>query len=243
MKIIIPGPCAAESKEQIRASINEAKKRKIKFLRVPLWKPRTKPGFDGMGEKGIELLLEAKKAKIIPATEVMTPDHVRVVLASVPDSEIIFWLGARNQNHFTQKEIANLISENKKAILIIKNQPWPSEDHWLGIVEHIRETKIKDKNIILCHRGFFPPEKNPRNYRNLPDCKMAMSVKKRVNLPMLFDPSHIGGSVSNVFEVIKECKRHSFDGMMIEVHPNPSRATTDKKQQLSWSDFDSIRNI
>ncbi len=238
MKIIIAGPCAAESKKQIQLSIREARKRKIKFLRAPLWKPRTKPGFDGIKEKGINLLLEIKKAGIIPATEVITPEHAETVINALPNSKIVLWLGARNQNHFVQKKIARIVSKNKNAFLLVKNQAWPNEEHWLGVVEHIRETEIKKENIILCHRGFFPSADNPNNYRNLPDYEMALKVKKKTNLPMLIDPSHIGGSVTNVFKTVREIKKYSFDGVMIEVHPKPSHALTDKNQQLSWNDFD-----
>lgn len=238
--IIIAGPCAVESEEQVKNSIKEAKKRKVDFLRAPLWKPRTKPGFDGIGEKGLEVFQEIKKEGLVPATEVMTPQHAEIIINAVPDAEVLLWIGARNQNHFLQKEIAYIAAKNKKATLLIKNQPWPNEEHSLGVIEHIKETGIKESNILLCHRGFFPVTKNPKNYRNLPDFEMAARLKQKTGFPMLIDPSHIGGSVSNVFEVIKEVKEYEFDGLMIEVHPTPADALTDKNQQLSWEVFDSL---
>ncbi len=76
--------------------------------------------------------------------------------------------------------------------------------------------------------------------RNLPDFEMAMKIKEITGLPMVVDPSHIGGSVDNVFRVIKEAKQYDFDGMMIEVHPEPKNAKTDAKQQLGFSQFDRL---
>jgi len=238
--MIIAGPCAVESEKQLERSIKEAKKRKIDFLRTPLWKPRTKPGFDGVGEKGLRFLRKVKSEGLSPATEVITPEHAKIVIDTIPDSEVLLWIGARNQNHFVQKEIARIVAKNKKAILLIKNQPWPSKDHFLGVVAHIRETEFEDERLLLCHRGFFPVGNNRDNYRNIPDYEMAMEVKSEIGLPMLIDPSHIGGNTTNVKEVIKSASSYNFDGIMVEVHPNPPGALTDKNQQLSWEQFDSM---
>src|SRR5258708_16914171 len=101
--ILIAGPCAAESKEQILLSIIEGKKRHIDFLRVSLWKPRTKPGFDGIKENGISLLALAAEHGINPATEVLLPEHVDKILKEVlpinKTVRVLLWIGARNQNH------------------------------------------------------------------------------------------------------------------------------------------------
>lgn len=237
-KIIIAGPCAAESEKQIVNSLSEAEKRNIWASRISLWKPRTKPGFDGLKEKGIYLFHEAEKRGIVPATEVMERDNVRSILKKFPNLETIFWIGSRNQNHFLQKEIANEVSKNKKAYLLIKNQPWESKEHWLGIIKHIKNTKMNYEKIILCHRGFFS---STGDFRNVPNFEMAMEIKEETKLPMIIDPSHIGGKRSNVIKVIEKSRRYDFDGMMVEVHPNPKTAYTDKDQQLSWSEFDSIR--
>jgi 3-deoxy-D-arabino-heptulosonate 7-phosphate (DAHP) synthase len=242
MKRIIAGPCAAESKEQIQKTINDAQKRNLWGVRISLWKPRTEPGFDGLKEEGISLFGYAIKKGIVPATEVVSEENVKEILKIFPDSEILFWIGSRNQNHFLQREIAKEVSKNKKAFLLVKNQPWEDKKHWLGIIKHIKGAGINHEKIILCHRGFFS-SKNINGFRNVPNYKMAMEIKKETGLPVIIDPSHIGGSVENIFKVVENTRNYNFDGMMIEVHPNPKKAVTDAMQQLSWEEFDYVMRI
>src|SRR3990167_10655861 len=101
--IIIAGPCAAESREQVLIAIDNAKERTVDFVRISLWKPRTKPGFDGLGKKGIPLLIEAVKMGLNPATEVLTPKHTKAVIKAVlptlkKNGKLMLWIGSRNQN-------------------------------------------------------------------------------------------------------------------------------------------------
>lgn len=242
--IIIAGPCAAESMEQISICIKEAKKRKVNFMRMSLWKPRTKPGFDGLREKGIDLLVQAAKLGVNPATEVLIPEHAKTVMEAVfnkvPGIKLLLWIGSRNQNHYVQKEIARVVARDKRAILMVKNQPWLSEDHWEGIIGHVLDGGISKEQVILCHRGFTPNGVNPFGYRNVPEYSMAMRIKNKTGLPMVFDPSHTGGSVPNVLRVAKEAVKYAFDGVMVEVHHSPKDALTDAKQQLTWSEFDTL---
>lgn len=242
-KIIIAGPCAAESEEQISIAIKEAKKRQIDFLRINLWKPRTKPGFEGLGESGIPLLAKAARSGVNPALEVMMPEHAKKVLdALLPvlgkKGRLLIWIGARNQNHFIQKEIARIASLDKRVFLLIKNQLWSSEDHWEGIIGHVLSGGIKRENVINCHRGFTPNGYNPTGLRNIPDFEMAMRIKEKTALPIVFDPSHSGGCVENVLNLGKEALQYQFDGILVEVHHNPQAALTDAKQQLTWEQFD-----
>lgn len=247
-QIIIAGPCAAESEEQIAMSIKEAKKRKIDFIRISLWKPRTKPGFAGVAEEGIHFLHMAAKAGVNPATEVIMPDHAQKVIDSVlwinRNIKLMVWIGARNQNHYIQQEIAAIAAKYPRVILMVKNQPWPSQEHWKGIIEHALHGGIENARLMVCHRGFAPdPANNPKGLRNIPDYKLAMKIKSETGLPMLFDPSHIGGSVDNVFKVARESARYPFDGIIVEVHPDPKNAKTDSRQQLTWEQFDMLREI
>lgn len=242
--IIIAGPCAAESKEQVLAAIEKAKKRHIDFMRISLWKPRTKPGFDGLGEKGIKLLIKAAQAGVNPGTEVLIPEHANLimnkVLSKVPNTKLLLWIGARNQNHYIQREIARIASKNNHVFLMVKNQPWISEDHWEGIIDHVLEGGISRNRLILCHRGFIPNGANPHGYRNVPEYSMAMRIKDKTDLPMIFDPSHTGGSVANVIKITQEAAKYDFNGLMVEVHHNPKNALTDAKQQLTWEEFDDL---
>ncbi len=242
--IIIAGPCAAESMEQIRLSIRQAKRRKVDFMRISLWKPRTKPGFDGLGEKGIDLLIEAAKSGINPATEVLIPEHAKIVMKkvfnAVPKTKLLLWIGSRNQNHYIQREIAGIAAKDKRVLLMVKNQPWVSEDHWEGIIGHVLDGGISKERLILCHRGFTPNGVNPHGYRNVPDFAMTRKIKEKTGLPMLFDPSHTGGSVEKVLQIAQDAHKENLDGLIIEVHPNPKIALTDAKQQLTWKQFDQL---
>ncbi len=240
--IIIAGPCAAESKEQILLSAKEAKKRNVDFMRISLWKPRTKPGFDGLGKSGISLLVEAVKMGVNPATEVLLPSHARAVMDAIlpvlKKGKLLLWIGSRNQNHLVQRQIAKVASKDERVILLVKNQPWADEKHWEGIIEHVLVGGMNKDRLILCHRGFTPNGHNPLGLRNVPDYEMSMRIKSKVNLPMIFDPSHTGGSVQNVLKLAQEASKHNFDGLIVEVHPDPTNALTDAKQQLTWEQFD-----
>ncbi|HVZ58831.1 MAG TPA: hypothetical protein VG935_03715 [Patescibacteria group bacterium] len=242
--LIIAGPCAAESELQINQSIAQAERRGVDFLRASLWKPRTKPGFEGLGETGLPLLAKIAQRGLNPATEVLTPEHAEKVIDTVlsvsKNGKVLIWIGARNQNHFLQQEIAKVAHKNSRVVLMVKNQPWPSLEHWEGIIEHILSTGFPKERLLLCHRGFAPFGDNPLGLRNIPDFEMAMDIKQKSGLRMLFDPSHIGGSVEKVLAVAYLSMQYDFDGMITEVHPDPQAAQTDAKQQLTWEQFDSV---
>lgn len=248
-QIIIAGPCAAESEEQIKITIVEAKKRGVDFIRINLWKPRTRPGFEGIGDEGLHFLQMAAKSGVNPGTEVIIPEHAQKVIDAVlpirKDIKVLIWIGARNQNHYIQQEIARIAARYyPQVLLMIKNQIWNSQEHWKGIIEHSLHGGIKESNLFVCHRGFAPdPSNNPQGLRNIPDYKLAMKIKSETALPMIFDPSHIGGSVKNVFKVTKQSAKYAFDGLIIEVHPDPKNAKTDSRQQVTWEQFDEIRRI
>ena len=153
----------------------------------------------------------------------------------------MLWIGARNQNHYIQREIARVAASDKRVLLMVKNQPWSNEDHWEGIVGHVLSGGIDKARVILCHRGFIPNGVNPFGYKNVPDYEMAMRIKHTSGLPMIFDPSHTGGTVDKVLQIMDEAMKHEFDGIIVEVHPDPTHALTDAKQQLTWKEFDQLR--
>lgn len=242
--IIIAGPCAAESEAQILLATKQAQKRKVDFLRVTLWKPRTKPGFDGLGKSGIPLLVKAVKMGVNPATEVLVPSHAKAVMKAVlpmlKNGKLLLWIGSRNQNHLIQQQIAKIASKDRRVYLLIKNQPWADEKHWEGIIEHVIAGGISKDRIILCHRGFTPTGHNPLGLRNMPEYEMSMRIKSKANIQMVFDPSHSGGSVENVLKLAHEASKHDFDGVIVEVHHDPKNALTDANQQLTWEQFDEL---
>ncbi len=251
-KIIIAGPCAAETREQVLKSAREAKKRGVKILRASLWKPRTEPGFEGVKEAGIPWLIEVAKMGLTPGTEVLNARNAKTVLSAiaknVENPSALIWIGARNQNHDEQVAIAKAVKKYPWARFMFKNQPWRHEKHWRGILKHVLSSKIGKDKIFLSHRGFDPGTDEPRDpklLRNYPDYKMAMRVKTEEDVDMIIDPSHMGGTVENVIKITKEAMRHkengiSFDGFIFEIHPNPTVAWTDAKQQLTWEQFDEL---
>ncbi|MDA0986693.1 MAG: hypothetical protein O3A55_03730 [Bacteroidetes bacterium] len=246
--IIISGPCAVESRNQIMSCALSLQERKIEIIRASLWKPRTKPSFDGVGENGIPWFSEITKLGLTAATEVLTPDHVSSLANGINNSEgnlknVLLWIGSRNQNHFIQQEIAKRILNEfpKEVKLLIKNQPWKEDEHWFGIVEYILNSGFGKDRIILCHRGFSHNDlTQTENFRNPPDFNLAMNVKLKTGLPMLIDPSHIGGTIENVFLAVNQSKVYDFDGLMVEVHSTPTEAKTDPEQQLSFAQFDKL---
>ncbi len=237
-RLIIAGPCAAESKEQIEQISADLHKLGVSAFRACLWKPRTKPGFDGVGiKKGGDWVDKVAKKGMIYATEVLLPNQAKQLIKNLvrknPNQKFIFWIGARNQNHLIQTAIAKVLKKEKQVYLMIKNQVWQDEKHWIGIFEHIIAAGFPKERVLICHRGFMPNGHNPRGLRNLPHFEMSLKVKKTTGVPMILDPSHIGGEANKVIEIIEESLPFNFDGYMIEVHPNPTKALTDAAQQLT----------
>ncbi len=244
-KIIIAGPCSAETESQILETAIKLKQIGVKIIRASLFKPRTNPGFEGVGLKGCLWLAKITKMNLIAATEILLPQQVKKVIEKIKKeggkiNNLLFWIGARNQNHLIQKQIAkNILKYAPSSVkLLIKNQPWPDEKHWLGIVNHILSVGFPKNRLILCHRGFA--DNPPPSFRNRPDYQMAKNLKKTTQIPLVIDPSHIGGTKDNVIKVIKETIPLDFNGYIIEVHPTPEKAKTDAKQQLSIEEFRKI---
>jgi len=245
--ILIAGPCSAENREQILFSLEQAQARNVDFVRISLWKPRTKPGFEGLKEEGIPLLVEAAQMGINPATEVLVAEQAQAVMDQVlpalgPNGKLMLWIGARNQNHYVQRGIAQVAAQDPRVHLMLKNQPWHSDSHWEGIVEHALEGGIARENLVLCHRGFTPDvhHPNPSGLRNVADSDLAMQVREKTQMPMLLDVSHIAGAADKIEEVAMEMLEHAYDGLVIEVHPNPRFAWTDAKQQITWDELDML---
>lgn len=241
-EIRVAGPCAAESKGQMLEAARALQNIGVDVVRGCWWKPRTQPGWDGVGKKAAPWGSEITRMGMTVATEVLQPEHVIKVIKGIEENggdpeRVMMWLGSRNQNDRVQKAIGRSLVRNapEQVKLLVKNQPWADEKHWIGIVKHLESVGLPPDRMIMVHRGFHPNgHDNPNGLRNIPDWEMVRRVKEQTGLPMLIDPSHIGGSVENVIGITLEASNTGlFDGFIIEAHPHPDTARTDAKQQLS----------
>jgi 3-deoxy-D-arabino-heptulosonate 7-phosphate (DAHP) synthase len=239
-KVIIAGPCALESRLQLQTCVRVLLQMGVTMIRASLWKPRTQPGWDGFGAAALPLLLEETLPHgVVPATEVLCAEHARQVVLALEQfgtgAQIIVWIGSRNQNHIEQRKISKILAACPHGVVLMyKNQMWDDESHWLGIHEHIVAEGFPIKQLMSCHRGFSPGKMdNPKGWRNVPDFEMAMRVKEKTGIPMLFDPSHIGGTRASVVDICTIAGEYNFDGYLIEMHTDPLNAKTDAHQQLS----------
>lgn len=236
---IIAGPCSAESEKQVMETAIRLKKTgKVDVMRAGIWKPRTRPNsFEGVGAKGLPWLKKAKEETGIPLTiEVANATHVYEALKFGVD---ILWLGARTTaNPFAVQEIANAI-EGADVSVLIKNPVNPDLELWIGAIERIYRAGIK--KIGLIHRGFSTYEKS--TYRNLPQWQIPIEMKSRLpEVPILNDPSHIGGDAALLFDISQKAMDLNFDGLMIESHANPKVALSDAKQQITPEELGTLLN-
>ena len=249
-KMVIAGPCALESRQQLRDCRQQLIPLGINVIRACLWKPRTQPGWEGLGTSSLDILLEETiPYGLMPATEILSVEHAAAVVKALDgfgdEGRILVWLGARNQNHIEQRRISQVLASSSKPIyFMFKNQMWDDERHWIGIYQHITSSGFPAERLLICHRGFSPGKlPNPQGYRNLPDFEMAMRVKEQTGLPMILDPSHIGGTRQNVWKTIQDALKFNFDGYLIEVHNQPDAAKTDAGQQLDVNEFKEVLSL
>ena len=237
--LLIAGPCSAESKAQVLRVAGEVADAGATIFRAGVWKPRTKPGgFEGVGSEALQWLAEAKEATgLRPATEIANARHLSEAIAAGIDC---LWLGARTSTDpFAVQEIADAISslpehKRKKLTVMVKNPVNPDLELWVGAIERIQLAGIRD--IVAIHRGFS--SYGPHLYRNEPMWAIPFELKRRLpSLPIVCDPSHIAGQADIVASVARHAVNMGFDGLMVEVHSDPSRALSDASQQLTPAAF------
>ena len=232
---IMAGPCSAESEEQVLSTAH-ALNGKIDLYRAGLWKPRTRPNsFEGIGAVGLSWLKRVKaETGMRVTTEVAKASHVDLALEFGID---VLWIGARTTtNPFSVQEIADAL-KGVDIPVIIKNPINPDLKLWLGAVERIQGAGIT--RLAAIHRGFsfF----NNKKYRNSP--MWQIPIEFRAHLPelmMICDVSHICGSRNNLLEVAQQAMDLSYEGLMIEVHPDPDLALSDAAQQITPTTFQAL---
>lgn len=226
------GPCSAESEEQVLQTAHALAGR-VGFMRAGLWKPRTRPGsFEGVGLKGLSWLDRARKETGLKiGTEVADPSHVEACLEFGMD---VLWVGARTStNPFSVQAIADAL-RGTDVIVFVKNPMSEDIGLWIGAIERLANAGLTKLGAI--HRGVSSSLE--MRYRNAPAWKMPIEFMRRMpDLPILCDPSHICGQTDLIPAVAQEAMDLLFDGLMVEVHPDPSTALSDAAQQLTPDQF------
>lgn len=215
--MVIAGPCSAETEEQVMSTAKQLADKGLKLFRAGIWKPRTKPGgFEGVGVDGLAWLKEVKKETgMYVSTEVATAKHVYECLKAGID---LLWVGARTTaNPFAVQEIADALKGVDIPVLV-KNPVNPDLELWIGALERINNAGLKRLGAI--HRGFSSYDK--KLYRNLPQWHIPIELRRRIpNLPIICDPSHIGGKRELVAPLCQQAMDLGFNGLIIESHCNP----------------------
>lgn len=237
--LVIAGPCSAETEEQVMNTAKLLHDRGIKIYRAGIWKPRTRPGaFEGIGSEGLKWLQRVQKEYgMYTATEVATAKHVSEAIKYGVD---ILWIGARTTvNPFAMQEIADALEGCDKPILI-KNPVNPDLELWIGALERLYNAGIRKLGVI--HRGFSSADK--KIYRNLPQWHIPIEMRRRFpNLPIICDPSHIGGKRELIAPLAQQAMDLNYDGLIIESHCDPDCAWSDKDQQVTPDILDYILNM
>ena len=236
--MVIAGPCSAETEEQVMTTASQLAANGIKIFRAGIWKPRTKPGgFEGVGAPGLEWLKRVKaETGMYVATEVANRGHVEAALGAGVD---ILWIGARTSaNPFAMQEVADAL-EGKDVVVLVKNPVNPDLDLWIGAMQRIYNAGIR--RIGAIHRGFSSYGKHL--YRNMPQWHIPIELKRRFpNLPIICDPSHIGGKRELVSPLSQQALDMGFDGLIVESHCDPDCAWSDKNQQVTPEALNFILN-
>lgn len=226
---VIAGPCSAETEEQVMLTARQLASLGCNVYRAGVWKPRTKPGgFEGHGEKALPWLKRVKEETgMSVATEVATPEHVELVLEYGID---IIWIGARTSaNPFAMQALADSLSGVDIPVLV-KNPINPDLELWIGAMERLNQAGIK--RLAAIHRGFSSYDN--KIYRNAPMWQIPIELRRRIpELPIICDPSHIGGRRNLIAPLSQQAMDLGFDGLIVETHCSPNEAWSDAAQQVT----------
>ncbi len=227
--LIVAGPCSAETEAQTLRTARELAAEGVRVFRAGLWKPRTKPGgFEGVGAAGLQWLQWVKRETgMAVAVEVATREHVAAALKAGID---LLWLGARTTaDPFAVQEIADAL-QGVDIPVLVKNPVSPDLELWLGAVERIYNIGIR--RLAVVHRGFTGVDRSL--YRNHPVWSIPIHLHRRLpEVPMLCDPSHIGGKRELVAPIAQQAMDLGFDGLFVEAHCEPDKALSDSAQQIT----------
>jgi len=224
--IVMAGPCSVESEQQIIESAEAVKKAGAQMLRGGAYKPRTSPySFQGMEEEGLKLLAKARELTGLPfVTEVVNPETAELV-AEYSD---MLQIGARNSQNFA---LLKRVGQLKRPVLLKRGMSMTIQE-FLMSAEYIMSEG--NQSVILCERGIRTFETATRNTLDLSAIPV---LKGKTHLPVVIDPSHGTGNHHYVAPMCFAAVAAGADGLMVEVHPDPEKASSDGAQSLKPEKF------
>ena len=224
--VVMAGPCAVESREQLLETAQLIKEGGAQFIRGGAYKPRTSPyAFQGLEEEGLKYLAEAReKTGLAVVTEVTVVEAVDTVAAYAD----LLQVGARNMQNFG---LLKAVGRAGKPVML-KRGLAATIDEWLNAAEYIMNEG--NPNVILCERGIRTYETYTRNTF---DISAIPAIKHLSHLPIIADPSHGTGKWRMIKPVSLASIAAGADGLIIEVHPNPARALSDGPQSLTPENY------
>jgi 3-deoxy-7-phosphoheptulonate synthase len=227
--IVIAGPCAVENREDLLLAAWGAKRAGARMLRGGAYKPRTSPySFPGLAEDGLEMLRMVRETVgIAIVTEAMEPATV----GPVSDIADMIQIGSRNMQNFP---LLREVGQQVKPVLLKRGMS-ATLDEWLSAAEYILSEG--NPNVVLCERGI---RTFSRHSRHTLDLGVIPAVRERSDLPVIVDPSHSTGSSSMVPSMSRAAVAAGADGLLVEIHPDPSRALVDGFQTLPLEVFDAL---
>ena len=225
-QLMIAGPCAVESREQIEQSCQMLKEQGIRVLRAGCYKPRTSPyTFRGLGEDGLKLLAEMReKYGLLIATEMRDATHADKVVEYAD----IVQVGAKSMY---DHGLLTAAGQSGKPV-ILKRGFGSTLQEFVNCADFIMS--CGNEQVILCERGIRSFETNTRFTLDL--CGVAW-LKEHCNLPIIVDPSHAMGYAYGIADLARACTAMGVDGLLVETHPNPKQAQSDAPQQLDHQEF------
>lgn len=227
--VIMAGPCAIESKEQLLESAIAAKNAGAQILRGGAYKPRTSPySFQGLEEDGLRYMAEVREQTGLPVVTEIT--SITALHAAVDFVDMI-QIGARNMQNF---ELLKAAGKTHLPVMLKRGLSATIEE-WLNAAEYIMSEG--NEQVILCERGIRTFETSTRNTL---DISAVPVLRSKTHLPIVVDPSHACGVRDYIGALSRAATAVGADGLMIEVHPNPAEALSDGAQSLNPEDFKAL---
>jgi 3-deoxy-7-phosphoheptulonate synthase len=229
--VIIAGPCAVESEDQALTVARIVKAQGVRIFRAGAFKPRTSPySFQGLKKKGLEILDKVRQETgLLIITEATDTENLNLVSRHAD----IVQIGARNMQNYSLLRLAGKISRP----VLLKRGMAATIEEWLMAAEYIMSEG--NSQVILCERGI---RTFSDNVRNTLDLSAIPSIKEASHLPIIVDPSHAAGRRDYVIPLSRGAIAVGADGLLIEVHHDPSHALSDGAQSLYPQQFANLMN-